>query len=81
MSVITAADMRAAADLLGLPVGRIPMIKRGKAWDPNTQRWYKDGFAPFQLSPVLVEDCLACGGKNCLYITSVSSECVGRCSL
>ena len=28
---------------------RIRGVVRGRVFDPGTKRWYKDGFAPFQL--------------------------------
>lgn len=73
----TADDILAAQALIG---GEPHIVAKGRAWDPLSNRWYKDGYAPWQLASVLVTDCIQCGGTECLYITSESAECVGRCA-
>lgn len=40
-----------------------PVIrKRGRVYDPATRRWYKDGYAPFQLPEYIKATCGQCGG-------------------
>ena len=50
--------------------------QRGRVQDPATGRWYKDGFAPFQLPKVIVGGCLRCGGEQSLLITSAGAFCL-----
>jgi hypothetical protein len=41
--------------------------KRGRVLDPGTGRWYKDGFAPFQLMRPIPATCSRCGGEARIY--------------
>lgn len=51
--------------------------RRGRVFDPGTGRWYKDGFAPFQLPEVIRATCGQCGGD--LFIFARVSIC-RRCT-
>lgn len=46
----------------------------GRVWDPRTKRWYKDGFAPFQLPEYVLAWCLLCGHET-LIIARGGSYC------
>jgi len=41
-----------------------PIRKRGRVYDPATGRWYKDGYAPFQLPEYIRAWCLSCGHET-----------------
>lgn len=49
----------------------------GRILDPSG-RWYKDGFAPFQIDRVLDGTCAKCGGR--LEIYPAGSVCLDGCS-
>lgn len=49
--------------------------KRGRVFDPGTRRWYKDGFAPFQLPDMIPATCGRCG-QDSLTITQRGAFCV-----
>jgi len=39
---------------------------KDRVFDPGTKRWYKDGFAPFQLPEVIKATCGRCGRDTLL---------------
>jgi hypothetical protein len=51
-----------------------PEVKRGRVYDPGTRRWYKDGYAPFQLPEFLTIWCSRCGNET-LTISARGSVC------
>jgi len=48
--------------------------KRGRVLDPGTGRWYRDGFAPFQLLRPIAATCGACGGRLTIYPAGSACE-------
>jgi hypothetical protein len=48
------------------------MSRNGRVYDPGTRRWYKDGFAPFQLPEYHVMTCGECGGTLYAFRTGVN---------
>lgn len=51
---------------------------RGRVYDAGTRRWYRDGFAPFQLPEFLRMTCGRCGGD--LFIFKGGTAICRRCS-
>ncbi len=49
--------------------------KRGRVLDPGTRRWYKDGYAPFQLPDMITATCGRCG-RDSLTITARGNYCL-----
>lgn len=52
--------------------------RRGRVYDPASRRWYKDGYAPFQLPEYIAATCLRCGNDT-LIIHAKGAVC-GTCS-
>lgn len=58
-------------------------VARGRVYDAGTGRWYKDGYAPFQLPDYIRATCGRCGsdslviargGAYCMACSPVMSE-------
>jgi len=70
---VTPADILAAQLLTGMDDPR--RIERGRAYDPGTKRWYKDGFAPWQLISAIEDAYCGFCGYQTLTITAQSATC------
>lgn len=46
--------------------------RNGRVLDPTTQRWYKDGYAPFQLPEFIRATCARCGGELFIFMTGTA---------
>lgn len=53
-------------------------VHRGRVYDAETRRWYRDGFAPFQLPEFLRATCGRCGGE--LFVFKGGAAICRRCS-
>lgn len=50
-------------------------IRKGRVYDAGTGRWYRDGYAPFQLDRPIAAWCGRCNRES-LTITSRGAWCV-----
>ena len=50
-------------------------LRRGRVYDAASRRWYRDGYAPFQLPEFIRADCLRCGGRGTLRIFARAALC------
>lgn len=39
-------------------------LRRGRVYDAASRRWYRDGYAPFQLPEFILAWCGRCGGNT-----------------
>jgi hypothetical protein len=53
-------------------------VKRGRVYDQVSRRWYKDGYAPFQLPEFITAWCLRCGNET--LTISVKGAVCATCS-
>ena len=60
--------------------GQWPNAERrgGRVYDPGTRRWYREGYAPFQVPDFLRAECAVCGGD--LYIFRGGAAICRRCT-
>lgn len=51
--------------------------RNGRVWDAASRRWYKEGFAPFQLPDFIRAECGRCGSNLFIFRggTAICRQC------